>query len=931
MRTGAIFARGSCRALKWLALVGVVFALEAGSAIAQPPEPRNLAGMPVPGSSPSATTGAVMLTWTEPSTSATVHRYEWRANDAQSGVVFGSGWTAVTPTATGREQLVDSLAAGTLYNFYLRAIHDTDGDGTPGEPAGPNQVNEISEQVSVQVRAIGIAPDVSFRATFPKVDPAGGGGKVALSWPAPTQTAAQALAQRIDTYQYRYAQGASVPATVNWISVSGTSVTVSGLRNGQPYAFEVRASNPVGGSATPGTGTATPATYPSMPQRLTATTPSDRQVVLAWSAPTDDGGSAVTRYEYQVEGGNAWIDVGTSLTATVSPLTPHQPYTFLVRARNQHGAGEDKNTHIAEVVATPTGPAQAPSAPLNLMATPDDKAVTLTWSAPLNDGGANITDYEYQVDGGTWLSGGPDLTQLVDGLTNGQPYTFAVRALNRLGSSSAASTTATPNPQLPGMPQGLTARAGDEQVMLSWTAPTTGGTPTGYQVRSMVDGRYSDWVSSDSMTGHTVMDLTNGTEYTFEVRARNDAGAGPEASATATPMAAPTVAGAPQNLKAAAGDERVTLSWTAPATGSAPTAYDYRVIGAGVEGGWKYTDNGTATEQTVPDLTNGTEYTFEVRAWNDAGVSAAASVKATPMAPDPGPQVTVKEVQAATSVAESGGLDVTVVATVPAGTKGADDKVAPIPSKYVHVSFPTNEASIKDGEKAEDGELTVLGSQLWEKITRTEKESEQTFKFRVAVGQDLDAENEKFQIEVRIDGEGAKSKVITIDDAEDQKFVLTLTSDHKEKNTIEEGDSGTLKLVADPHKTVSLDVKLVLHPDDPSKSSKYTLSTTSASLAARDSVTATVSAEADGDREPDSVTVVAYTTGALGNDEMLPGAELEITVADVNALPAIEAMLVDDKGKALDPQPDSVMEGDTVEVMLTVVDKDGRPWRQPRI
>ena len=35
MRTGAIFARGSCRALNWMALVGVVFALGAGSAAAQ--------------------------------------------------------------------------------------------------------------------------------------------------------------------------------------------------------------------------------------------------------------------------------------------------------------------------------------------------------------------------------------------------------------------------------------------------------------------------------------------------------------------------------------------------------------------------------------------------------------------------------------------------------------------------------------------------------------------------------------------------------------------------------------------------------------------------------------------------------------------------------------------------------------------------------
>ena len=35
MRTGAIFARGSCRALKWMALFGVVFTLGAGAASAQ--------------------------------------------------------------------------------------------------------------------------------------------------------------------------------------------------------------------------------------------------------------------------------------------------------------------------------------------------------------------------------------------------------------------------------------------------------------------------------------------------------------------------------------------------------------------------------------------------------------------------------------------------------------------------------------------------------------------------------------------------------------------------------------------------------------------------------------------------------------------------------------------------------------------------------
>ena len=907
MRTGAIFARGSCRALKWMALVGVVFALGVGSAIAQPAAPRNFEVTPAQNDSNTATTGAVMLKWTTPIQGATVTSYEWRTAAVSSGA-----WQ--TATANLREVTTGQLAAGLVHNFELRAVHDTDGDGSPGE------AGEISEAVPASVTAIGIPPNPS------SVTAEAGNESVALKW-----TATATSAQEIDKYEYRYALTAGID-NAGWTSTRDASVAVSNLQNGVEYTFQVRAVNRAGVSETPGAATATPAGTPSAPRNLQAdTTGGHGQVVLDWDPPSSNGGlpiAQVTRYEYRVNG-TAWRRVGTDATVTtvtLDSLTPHLLHIFEVRAANVMGVSEDEGDW-ARTEATPTGPLQVPSEPRDFVGIAGDKMVMLTWSAPLNNGGAGITGYDYRMDGGDWQLGNTDLTRTVGDLTNGQNYSFEVRARNSEGHGQAARTTATPNPQLPGMPQGLTASAGDGQVILSWSAPTTGGAPTGYEVRSMVDGRYSGWDDAASMTGHTVMDLTNGTEYTFEVRAENDRGYGPAASATATPMAAPTTPGVPQSLTASAGDGRVTLSWTAPATGSAPTAYDYRVIGAGVEGQWRYTDNGTGTEQTVSDLTNGTEYTFEVRAWHGALASAAASVKATPMAPDPGAQVTVKEVQAATSVAESGGLDVTVVATVPAGAKGADDKVAPIPLRDVHVTFPTTDKSIKDGEEAEDGELRVLGlpdSLRWKEIARTEKESEQEFEFRVAVGQDLDAEDEKFQIEVRINGEGAKSKVITIDDAEEQKFVLTLESDHKEKNTIEEGDSGTLKLVADPHKTGSLDVKLVLHPDDPTKSSKYTLDTTSASLAAGGSVTATVSAEADGDREPDSVTVVAYTTGALGNDEMLPGAELEITVADINALPAVEAMIVDDKGKALDPQPESVMEGETVEVMLTVVDKDGK-------
>ena len=55
----------------------------------------------------------------------------------------------------------------------------------------------------------------------------------------------------------------------------------------------------------------------------------------------------------------------------------------------------------------------------------------MTWDAPSSDGGAAITRYEYAIDAsGTWIDAGLDLQETVPDLTNGQPYTFAVRAVN---------------------------------------------------------------------------------------------------------------------------------------------------------------------------------------------------------------------------------------------------------------------------------------------------------------------------------------------------------------------------------------------------------------------------------------------------------------------------------------------------------------------
>ena len=90
-----------------------------------------------------------------------------------------------------------------------------------------------------------------------------------------------------------------------------------------------------------------------------------------------------------------------------------------------------------------------PDAPMNLLVEGGDGQVTLTWEAPEDDGGSEITDYEYRINGqGSWISiGSTDTTTTVTGLDNDTVYTFEVRAVNRIGRSRASSDPAAATPR----------------------------------------------------------------------------------------------------------------------------------------------------------------------------------------------------------------------------------------------------------------------------------------------------------------------------------------------------------------------------------------------------------------------------------------------------------------------------------------------------
>ena len=205
-----------------------------------------------------------------------------------------------------------------------------------------------------------------------------------------------------------------------------------------------------------------------------------------------------------------------------------------------------------------------------------------------------------------------------------------------------------PPPTAPGQVAAVTATAGDARATVSWTPPIDGGSPiTSYTVTPYVGTTARTPVT---ITGNppaastTVTGLTNGTAYTFTVAATNAIGTGTASapSAAVTP-APPTVPGAPTAVAAGAGNAAATVSWAAPSNGGSPiTSYTVTpYIGTTAQTPVTVTGNPPATSTTVTGLTNGTDYTFTVRATNGVGAGPASAASA-PVTPVPSPVVDTK-------------------------------------------------------------------------------------------------------------------------------------------------------------------------------------------------------------------------------------------------------------------------------------------------
>ena len=334
-----------------------------------------------------------------------------------------------------------------------------------------------------------------------------------------------------------------------------------------------------------------------------------------------------------------WADIDGSTGETRSHfatgLTNDAEQTFAVRAVNEGGASSPSNQASAE----PAAEASAPAKPRNFSAVQvGAREVRLEWE-PSTDP-LTIVTFEYTDDGTNWQkavgSHSTTVSYTVSDVMVGTTYTFAVRAVNSAVENDGRSAPSDPWSVTIAVaptdgPTGLTARAGDEQVQLSWRYSGSQTSITGFQYQQKTGGDFGDdWTDITGSTAvtrsHIMTGLTNGTTYTFRVRAVNvTIGSDTTNEEDATPSASGSRPARPTNFNAEqTGVGQVELTWDTAGARLTVTGYQYTA-----DGGSNWSDISGSDSGTVSHIVSGlmvdTMYTFAVRAVNSGMLSGFSS------------------------------------------------------------------------------------------------------------------------------------------------------------------------------------------------------------------------------------------------------------------------------------------------------------------
>ncbi|WP_339833380.1 S-layer homology domain-containing protein [Paenibacillus sp. FSL R7-0272] len=428
----------------------------------------------------------------------------------------------------------------------------------------------------------------------------------------------------------------STGTTYYYVVVTNTNNSVSGTKTATATS----------NIATVNVNTLTNAATPSIDTQPTGDTVNegDSSPNLSVAASVNDGGTLSYQwYSNSVNstiGGNA-IAGATSTTYAAPTTSTGTTYYYVVVTNTNNGVSGTKTATATSNIATvnvniaPTHTI-APIADQTLAAltqgyalgTQETKTIDVT-----NTGTSDLSNLSATVSGihaSDFVITQPSTT-LVNGATTSA---FTVKAKDGLpaGTYTATITLSATQmtdvtftvmqvvnmPNAPENPQNLVAVGGNGEVTLNWSTVTGATYYNLYMATDPSQLSNASVVIVNSST-YNAQNLLNGTTYFFTVRAGNSGGLSGESNqANATPA---TVPAAPTNFLAVAGNGEATVTFTAPTENGGSPITGYEVT----DSSGNVVTTGAASPIVITGLTNGTSYTFTVKAINGLGKSTASA------------------------------------------------------------------------------------------------------------------------------------------------------------------------------------------------------------------------------------------------------------------------------------------------------------------
>ena len=372
-------------------------------------------------------------------------------------------------------------------------------------------------------------------------------------------------------------------------------------------------------------------TLPILPPNILLSSNFDTDTLdfrISWSAPSSDGGSAITGYTITASPGNLLVTTNASTrTYVFYNLLPTTTYTFNITVTNSaDGVSQpDTITITSPTVAYPPGNASS-----NTVVT-DVISSTITWDVPTFNGGLPITGYTITGSPGNLLvtTNASTRTYTFTGLTVNTAYTFNITSTNIAGSSSPAVvgvTTVFPVSSPRNASSSMTVTDVISST-ITWDTPSSdGGAPiTGYTITGS-PGNLSGSTNASTRT-FTFTGLTANTTYTFNIIATNISGNSDVLTLT---VIIPAVPSSPRNASSTIAVTDVissTITWDTPSSDGGTAITGYTITGS--PDNLSGSTNASTRTFTFTPLSADTLYTFTITAVNIIGNSVPATLTVT--------------------------------------------------------------------------------------------------------------------------------------------------------------------------------------------------------------------------------------------------------------------------------------------------------------